>query len=443
MKNGKTTIALLLILALLAGCAPELGEEEAPREEYTSGAYKYALLEDGGAEITKYTGINIKLNIPAELNGHPVTSIGDKAFYGFDDLTAVTIPDSVTSIGDYAFSLCEGLTSITLPDSVTSIGDYAFSFCSGLTSVAIPDSVTSIGVNPFCNCENLLRITVSPAHSALVTIDGVLFCKADRRLVCYPKGLTAETYAIPQGIKIIGEWAFYWCSSLTTITIPDSVTSIGDGAFESCRSLTTITIPDSVTSIGDRAFSNCYGLASLTIPSSVTGIGANPFRSCKSLTKITVSPDHPALATIDGVLFSKQDKRLVCYPEGLTAEAYAIPQGINVIGDGALYCCSSLTSVTIPDSVTSISDYAFCWCTGLTTITIPDSVTSIGDGAFSVCWGLASVTIPDSVMSIGEGAFSDCPDLAVTVGRESYARQYCADNGIPYTYPDANDWLNG
>ena len=186
----------------------------------------------------------------------------------------------------------------------------------------------------------------------------------------------------------------------------------------------TLDIPDAldghaVTGIDDWAFSHYNRLTSIAIPDGVTTIGINPFWGCYHLSRITVSPDHPVLATIDGVLFSKADKLLVCYPSGLSDEAYAIPQGIEIIGDSAFSACRSLTSVAIPDSVTAI-----------------------GESAFYFCAGLKSVTLPGSVTAIGIDAFSDCPNLILTVPRDSCAAEYCRENGLNYTYPDANDWLN-
>ena len=261
MKQCKLFIAILLAMLCLLACAAA----DKPTV-YTSGDYKYILLEDGTAEITQYTGQEETLTVPDELDGYRVTGIGDHAFSRCYSLTSVTIPGSVTSIEDSAFYNCKSLTSITLPDSVTSIGDQAFSFCTSLTSITIPDSVTHIGANPFLSCEKLTAIHVSPRHPVLATIDGVLFDKTEKKLICYPCAFTASTYAVPNGILSIGNYAFCGCDSLTSITLPDSVTSIGNYAFSSCRALTSITLPDSLTSIGTDAFTDCPGHLTFTVP---------------------------------------------------------------------------------------------------------------------------------------------------------------------------------
>ena len=107
--------------------------------------------------------------------------------------------------------------------------------------IVIPDRVTSIGDYVFWGCTSLTSVT------------------------------------IPEGVTSIGEAAFGYCSGLTSVTIPEGVTSIGHGAFDLCSNLTSITIPESVTNIGDYAFSSCSGLTSITIPESVTSIGRNVF----------------------------------------------------------------------------------------------------------------------------------------------------------------------
>ena len=332
----KWFVALLMVVVMMCACwTGAVADEE--RKTFTSGDYQYALLDDGTVEIAGYKGSADLLAIPAELDGKAVTSIGDCAFY----------------------------------------------LCSSLTSVSIPDSVEQIGTNPFAACFELKTISVSPEHPYFATIDGVLFRKADKALISYPASISSSTYTIPQGITSIGDSAFFYCDSLTSVSIPDSITAIGDSAFFWCSSLTSVSIPDSVTSIGNRAFYYCDSLTSVSIPDSVTSIG-----------------------------------------------------------DEAFYSCSSLTSVNIPDSVTSIGDRAFYYCDSLTSVSIPDSVTSIGNRAFYYCDSLTSVSIPDSVTSIGDYAFGDCSNLTLTVPRNSYAAEYAKTNNIPYTYPDANDWLN-
>ena len=196
----------------------------------------------------------------------------------------------------------------------------------------------------------------------------------------------------------LGDYAFYGCSGLTSLTIPSSVTSIGNEAFHGCSGLTSLVIPSGVTSIGDEAFYGCSGLTSLVIPSSVTRIGWSAFEDCSGLTSLTI----PSSVTwISGEAFSG------C--SGLTS--LVIPSSVTSIGKSAFSGCSGLTSLTIPSSVTSIGENAFHDCSGLTSLVIPSSVTSIDRSAFSGCSSLTSLTIPSSVTSIGNYAFEGCSGL--------------------------------
>ncbi|MBQ7251141.1 MAG: leucine-rich repeat protein [Kiritimatiellae bacterium] len=179
----------------------------------------------------------------------------------------------------------------------------------------------------------------------------------------------------------IGDYAFYRCGGLKSVTIPNSVTNIGTYAFSKCNNLTQITIPNSVKGIGSHAFYECEYLTQITIPNSIRSIGDGAFNGCKGLRKIT------------------------------------IPNSVVNIGSGTFALCNGLTNVTIPNSVTYIGSAAFSFCTGLKSMTIPDSVRSIGESAFNECIGLRSLAIPNSVTNIGQYTFHDCSGLQkVTIG---------------------------
>ena len=245
-----------------------------------------------------------------------VTSIGYSAFSYCTSLSSVTIGNGVTSIGDYAFSGCTSLSSIIvkegntvydsredcnaiietstntlfvgcastiIPDSVTSIGDYAFDGCTSLSSIVIPDSVTSIGNSAFSGCTSLTTIRVEEGNTVYDSRNNcnAIIETSTNRLI-----FGCASTIIPDSVTSIGECAFSYCTSLTSIVIPDSVTSIEEYAFYECSSLISIVIPDSVTSIGPSVFSYCASLSSIVIPNSVTEISWEAFYECTSLADV-------------------------------------------------------------------------------------------------------------------------------------------------------------
>ena len=450
-------------------------------------------------------------NIPSsvEYNSvtYTVTTIGDYAFLDCSGLTSVTIPNSVTSIGDYAFQFCRSLTSpvynthvfaympesysgaYTIPDGIESIAGGAFYGCIGLTSVTIPNSVTSIGEAAFNRCTGLTSINVASDNSNYCSVDGVLFNKDKTTLIQYPGGKQGA-YTIPNSVTSIGNYAFYYCSGLTSVTIPNSVTSIGNQAFYVCTGLTSVTIGNSVTSIGDyafrdcsgltspvynahvfaymptsysgaytipegiesiagHAFAYCRGLTSVTIPNSVTSIGGSAFRGCSSLTSVTI-PN--SVTSIGSYAFDNVPN--IVYTGTATGSPWGARSlngyidGYLVYSDKAktnlLACFSAATGdITIPNSVTSIGSSAFWGCSGLTSVTIPNSVTSIGDYAFYGCIGLTSVTIPNSVTSIGYRAFYGCSGLTSPVyNAHVFAFMPTSYSGA-YTIPDGIESIAG
>lgn len=285
---------------------------------YTDGSYQFILNADNTATITKYTGNEHRITIPAQVaqdaQTYPVSKIGDRVFCNYRYvLTSVQIPDTVTEIGSNAFYNCTSLKSVTIqddkPSCVKKIGRQAFMFCSELTDIPILDSVTEIDSE-----------------------------------------------------------AFHHCEELDTVTIPEGVTSVADGMFSYCYSLHTVTLPDSVTAIEERAFTGT-ALTQIHIPANVTRIGTDAFSECFALSAIT--SDSESYPAIDNVLYEKAangDYALIRYPSQRADPAFKIPNGVARIETHAFAGCARLERIAIPSSVTKISEYAFSSCESLKTV---------------------------------------------------------------------------
>ena len=329
MKNMKGLLSIVLMTAAVAAYAQQYDPES---------DFKTAPLGRGrSVMITEYVGSKQAVSIPPRIQGLPVTGIGDKAFQN-KNLVSVTIPDRVESIGDSAFAFCTSLAVVTIPDGVESIGELAFYYCRSLTGITIPASVENIGIGAFYRCASLTAIDVAADNSAYAAEDGVLYNKSKTSLHTYPEGKTASSFAIPNSVVSIGDYAFSACASLTGVTIPNSVENIGDFAFFNCAGLVGVTIPNSVKRIGNKAFRYCSRLASVTIPNSVMGIGEWAFGHCTSLTGVTIG------------------------------------NGVVSIGQGAFVYCTGLASVTIGSGVVGISDLAFAYCASLASVTFQGEI---------------------------------------------------------------------
>ena len=208
--------------------------------------------------IKKYNGNDAVVNIPSEINGTPVTTIGNAAFRD-SSVTSVTIPASVTEIGSNAFAGCTNLTSVNYA------GDWSnLTIQSG--NPAVQDAANA----------QLFDFKFTPDNTAVI--------------VTRYNG-TAADVTIPSRYKgkpvTMIDHAAFFNSVVTSVTIPDSVTSIPDAAFVNCSQLTNISIPNSVTYIGFSAFDGCASLKSITLPSSLRTIGNSAFAGCPSLMTVT------------------------------------------------------------------------------------------------------------------------------------------------------------
>ena len=213
------------------------------------------------------------------------------------------------------------------------------------------------------------------------------------------------TVKLPSGLLDIQQYAFAICENMSQITLPSGLSFIGDYAFYKCESLTSITLPSSLKSIGGRAFWDCKVLSKLIIPANVSNVGNGIVASCESLKSLSVDSNNKKYDSRGkcNAVIEKSSNTLIA-----GSNVTAIPSTVKKIGDDAFYECSQLSSVILPNGVTSIGEFAFYNCSNLTSVTIPDTVTEIDDYAFEWCEKLSEITLPDSVLKLGSGVFCNC-----------------------------------
>ena len=375
----KKTLAILLAALLACGAfaVAAIAEEQ--------DLFQYEVKADGTAEITGINDTDVTaLEIPAELDGYPVTSVAGAAFVN-----------------------CMKLRTAVIPEGVVSVGSYVFRSCPALESVVLPDSLVSMGRQIFLRCRNLKTVEVSPDHPVFGVENGALVNRRDQVLIFVLDRENAGTYTVAQGIRRIADFAFD-CASFSSILLPDGVTEIGSHAFSRCGNLTEMIFPEGVTDIGTQAFLGSEKLESVTLPDSLARIGTAVFGLAPALAEVRISPDHPVYEMNGPLLVNRQDQEIVSVLNNLPAVC-SIPAGIRTIGP-----------------------MAFQGCGGLEELTVPEGVTKIRWSAFSGCDRLREITLPASLEDIGTDAFEYSKDLLIKAPAGSWAEQYAGENG--YTF---------
>ena len=337
------------------------------------------------------------------------TTILSAAFYGFTDVTKVTMYGALQTIEDNAFVGCNNLqtvvnisnlnivagnadfgeialhaievftldvstyyikafsgtqTNIVLPDLVKGIQNTAFSGNTSIQQIFIPIGVTEIMWNAFQNCSALQTVTFAE-NSALTTIGNSAFNSCT--------SLTSIT--IPQGVTYIGWHVFYQCTNLADVTLLGNVTTIDGFAFASCSALQTLQLQSSPSVIGESAFANCTSLSQMFRVNAVTSIGASAFNGCTSLQSVT------------------------------------LPNTLTTLGASAFANCSKLQNASLSNALTSMANETFANCVQLQTVSNMGAVASIGENAFTGCVALAQISLSGSLQSIAHNAFYNCSSL--------------------------------
>jgi hypothetical protein len=370
-------------------------------EAGSNSLFEYWKQSDGIVISKGDPSISGALTLPEEIDGLPVVKVDDQAFYQFQGITQLTIPQTLDVIDYRAFYNCNGLKRIDIPEGVTRIEKEAFWNCHYVTNITLPASLTSIGDFALGNGNRLISFTVHSNNPAYCDVEGVLFNKEQTALIDYPeKWKNSQVYAIPEGTRSINDRAFNAVWFLRSITFPDSVTHIGEFAFVNCGNWTNAVLPEATLAVGFGAFMGCRSLPGITIPAAVEYIGSKAFETCFKLDFINVSPLNSVYASQDGVLFNKELDHLITCPGGLSGD-YSVPVGTESLGYRAFYNCPNLTRIILPDGLTTIGDEAFRFnfgnaniaATSLTNVTFSATVETLGSLMWRGCKSLQSIEV--------------------------------------------------
>ena len=445
---------------------------------------KWEIVDNKTVTITGLRGTKVpsELNIPNEIEGLPVTAIGDSAFER-KGIMKVTLPDSVEVIGTRAFSQ-SGLDEIELPKNLRTIGANAFAMC-GFSRVEIPAGVTEIKGSSFMNCQYMKEIIVDSENQTFHSDDGVLFSKDMSILVSFPAGRSGE-YRVPEKVASIGESAFAY-SGVNPVIVSADVKEIDVNAFIGCVNLESIYLPNDLSEIMRRAFMNCAKLKdvyfdgteekwnTITInedgnnyllsaqkhfnASAPTPMPTNaPTPTPTKEPLVTPQPEHTpivestatptveptATPTVEPVptptpdslsqlkwqIIDNQTVTIIGYngsPENLEIPSKIEGLPVTAINNSAFQLCSSLKTVTLPDTLETIGASAFARCP-LERIEFPNSLKSIGAYAFMES-SLSSVTIPASAEDVNGTAFANCLMMR-EINVDADNRVYSSDGGV-------------
>lgn len=498
-------VSTAAITAFSVCCIPAVSEsittslsasaaEESSELTDANTGLKY-IVENGTATITGCDPTLINVNIPANINGNPVKTIGESAFSSNNKLEKITIAEGITTIDDNAFSYSRFITSVDLPSTVTYIGNGAFDVCTRLSDVEIPSGVTVINYRTFRCCA--LKQVVIP--------EGV----TEIRESAFESNNELLEVDIPSTVSVIGSKAFDGCQMLQYLIVPYGVVSIGDNAFHGCNNMSFVALPESLLYIGKESFDYCRALKKITLPASLISIGDAAFYDT-SITEFEIPdsviyvgtyayPKNAVTELVDGVdyigkwavnhknvndfkiregtvgiaesTFSYASCKEIEFPSTLkyicpTAFYKSKIDNFTVSEDNPYLCaadsviyskdmteiilypdCKSNESFDIPNTVCMIDDYAFYNCSLLKSVTVPESVWYVGDYSFAYCSGITEINLPEGVERIGDFAFYECsglesfdiPDSVISVGASAFSGYpVCVDR---YGHVMVDDWI--
>lgn len=358
--------------------------------------------------------------------GKELVSIGDRAFAGCTSLESLSLPESIETLGREAFAGCTELKEFINPNSLLSVGDGCFDGCK-CSFEAVSDELAS---NPDdfiwkAGRKDTVIITEYIGKDAIVRIPAFIDSKIVSTIGvgAFQGNLNIREVVVPDSVDTMQKDVFRDCEKLEKVTLSNNLSKIISTCFNGCSALKEINIPDKMLSLSRSIFKDSpiskmhigKGLRELQADSFVR-FESNPYNGewtyKRTLREITISSENQWLRVADGCVFSADGKVLQA---ALKAQAsFAVPEGVEEIGDKAFRYMSELSDISFPDSLVRIGKEAFEH-TRLRSIRIKGNIRHIDDGAFENIATLTSVLFDNGVEEIGESAFAYCPIVSVVL----------------------------
>lgn len=406
-------LCAVLLLCLCPGAAASVMDESQAQQflEYPlAGGTAWFLPSEH--RLSWGSGLKGEVEIPSEIDGVPVKRISE---FGAEnpELTGITLPEGLEAVESGTFSNCPKLKTIRLSSTVREFpAEAAMSGTPAVFQVAEGSPYFSAGA------------------------DGVLYNRDRSRLIRCPMGVVS--YAVPEGVRELGQNAFNGCRMLASLTLPESLETISLGALGSCSALTSLHIPKNVTDIGGG-----------------TGWLNAAF---------TVDRENPVYtADSQGALYNKNmtvllrfppKRKKVSIPEtvetigsgafvGSAASRILLPDGLKTIGDWAFNACAELTEIEFPQGLETIGENAFCNC-ALRRADLPASLKILGLGAFSSAYHLQAVVFPEDLETLGENAVDTSDSGPVCyIPKGAPIEEKIIRSNLPYRYGRPEDFPEG
>lgn len=423
--------------------------QEMEMDGVDSNPFVFSILN--GTEVTvgpknKLLFGNIVIPEKVEIDGQTYTVTTIKSFSGCNRITEFRIPKSVNTISTYqAFYDCDKLQTFYVDEGNTTfraIDGILFSYDGNTLSFyppgktvkeyEVPEGVTRVW--SICSNKNLQKITLPNSVKSIGIISGCTSLASITMRVYYPFAIDYQTFSnetyqnatltVPTGSIGMYKETEYWkefnnireeyMEGILTDPLEYIIESENEVAVKArntgiCgkiiipQNVTIDGISYTVTKMANEAFSNCKKITEIVVPKTLTVITG--VYNCEKLERLTVEEGNQSYQSIDGILFNSDGKELLFYPQGLTNEAYTIPEGVEYIRQ---ISNDHLKTVVLPNSIKTINSLAFYGSKSLETITIPNSVTQIGENAFSTCNSLSSVIVKQAnPLLIQENVFSE------------------------------------